>query len=115
MTGRAAPIDGSCGSGSTATALRSLVLGKMPPAYFWTPRKDPLHLEVLRLTERLIEEGNLAKIVIDEHAVHGSLRARHQFRFAEEAFQCVCAGMAAMLGLSEPKINFVDKTTTVAE
>lgn len=55
---------------AAASPLRARAIGRMPPAFFWTPRKDPLHLEVLQLAERLLEEGNSATVVIDEHAVH---------------------------------------------
>lgn len=80
-----------------ASPLRSQALGKMPPAFVWACRSDPLHLEALQLSERLVQEGNVAECFIDEYATHGSLRARHHYNFAKDAFETVSNGMAKLL------------------
>lgn len=92
-----------------ASPLRARSLGKLPPAFFWSPVKDPLHLEVLQIAERMREEGGSAKVVLDDYAVHGALRARRQFKFADNAFQDVCDGIADLLEIPRKPVSYGSK------
>ncbi|WP_372425145.1 alpha/beta hydrolase [Salinarimonas chemoclinalis] len=83
-----------------ASPLRAARIGPLPRTFAWAAQKDPLHLELVELAARIRAEGGEIDYALDPHAVHGSLRARRMFRFAAEAFERLCRGLAWTLDIA---------------
>ncbi|WP_372425144.1 alpha/beta hydrolase [Salinarimonas chemoclinalis] len=83
-----------------ASPLRAARIGPLPRTFAWAAQKDPLHLELVELAARIRAEGGEIDYALDPHAVHGSLRARRLFRFAAEAFERLCRGLAWTLDIA---------------
>jgi acetyl esterase len=60
-----------------------------PPTVFFAAKSDPLSAEADEMYNRLNKSGIKTYIHIDETAVHGSIRARHYYRFARSAYDAL--------------------------
>ena len=70
----------------------------LPPAIFFAAKTDPLCAEVEQMHQRLLQAGIPSYIYIDEFAIHGSIRARHFYRFARNAYDTLLETIQKIIG-----------------
>lgn len=61
----------------------------LPPIVFFAAKSDPLAAEAAAMHSRLQDAGIESYLHVDEYALHGSLRGRHYYRFARDAYDAV--------------------------
>ena len=69
-----------------ASPLMTSDVSGLPPAVFFAAKSDPLCEDAKEMHSRLISAGINSHIHIDEYALHGSIRARHYYIFARNAY-----------------------------
>jgi acetyl esterase len=73
-----------------ASPLLAGDISGLPSTVLWATEADPLAQEVKLFAERLQATTTKCVLHIEKGAVHGCLRARHHYHFAEVAFENLC-------------------------
>jgi acetyl esterase len=87
-----------------ASPLLANDLSQLPPALIWAAEVDPLSEEAEMFSDKLKAAGVPSQLHIHKGVVHGCLRARHHYRFAEEAFDALCDGIKNLL--KHPRVHY---------
>jgi len=80
-----------------ASPLLAANLVGMPPAFIWAAGQDPLRNEAIEFSDKLNAAGVRSVLRIKPGVVHGCIRARHYYPFAEEVYKEVLDGISNLI------------------
>lgn len=86
-----------------ASPLRAADFSSLPPAFIWAAGLDPLHKEALEFAEKLRGAGVWTVVRVKPNVVHGCIRARHYYSFAQEVYKEIVDGIEKLISYNEAR------------
>lgn len=88
----------------SALNINDNYLRKYPPCVLFAAKKDPLSKEATLMYEKLNNNKIKVYLHIDEHAIHGSIRARRYYIFAKNAYDILLTKIKKIMGTEDEQI-----------
>jgi acetyl esterase len=85
--------------------LRTRDFRGLPPAAIFAARQDPLGSDAVEYAERLMRDGVVARLRMEEGLVHGYLRARHCSRRAADSFAAIVTELRKLSDLHASEVK----------